>query len=72
MHIAAFDTIDIEKLLSILTEEIGITGTAIEWVRSFLIGRLQKVRIENECSGSLEVLFGAPQGSVLGPKLFSV
>ena len=69
---AAFDTIDIERLLSILTEEIGITGTAIKWIRSFLTGRLQKVRIENEYSESLEVVFGAPQGSVLGPKMFSL
>ena len=69
---AAFDTIDIGKLLIILENELGITGTALKWIESFLTGRLQKVRIEGEYSESLEVLFGAPQGSVLGPKFFSI
>ena len=38
---AAFDTIDIEMLLSILPGEIGITGMALKWCRSFLTGRTQ-------------------------------
>ena len=69
---AAFDTIDHEKLLSIMSEELGITGTALQWFRSYLIGRTQQVRINGEYSESLDVLFGAPQGSVLGPEMFSV
>ena len=69
---AAFDTIDHEKLLSIMSDELGITGTALQWFRSFLVGRTQKVRINGEYSESLDVLFGAPQGSVLGPELFSI
>ena len=69
---AAFDTIDIEKLLDILYNEIGISGVALKWFRSFLTGRTQKVRIKGEFSKVLEVLFGAPQGSVLGPPLFNI
>ena len=69
---AAFDTIDIERLLAILSEEIGITGVALRWFKSFLEGRTQKVRIDGKFSKVLEVLFGVPQGSVLGPKLFSI
>ena len=69
---AAFDTIDIEILLDILEKEIGITGVALQWFRSFLTGRTQKVRIGGEFSKILEVLFGAPQGSVLGPPLFNI
>ena len=69
---AAFDTIDINKLLAILSEEIGITGVALKWFQSFLTGRTQKVRIDDKFSKILEVLFGVPQGSVLGPKLFSI
>ena len=38
---SAFDTIDIEKLLSILLYEIGITGMALKWCRSYLTGRTQ-------------------------------
>ena len=69
---AAFDTIDQEKLLAILSDELGITDVALQWFRSFMIGRTQQVKINNQYSESLEVLFGAPQGSVLGPKMFSI
>ena len=69
---AAFDTIDHEKLLLIMSEELGITDTALQWFRSFLTGRTQQVRINGEYSESLEVLFGTPQGSVLGPEIFSI
>ena len=33
---AAFNTIDHEKLLKLLSEEIGISGTALQWFRCFV------------------------------------
>ena len=69
---AAFDTVDFDKLLHILENEFGIKGTALEWFRSFLTGRTQRVRIHNCLSDYLDVLFGVPQGSVLGPVLFNI
>ena len=45
---AAFDTIDFDKVLEILREEIGITGNALKWFRSFLTGRKQCVKIEDQ------------------------
>ena len=59
-------------LLNILETEIGITGIALQWFKSFLSGRTQRVKVKNQYSDSLEVLFGAPQGSVLGPKMFCI
>ena len=69
---AAFDTIDIDKILQILEDEIGIGGVALQWFKSFLTGRTQRVKISGMYSESCDVPFGAPQGSVLGPKLFNI
>ena len=68
---AAFDTIDINKILQILEEELGIGGSALKWFKSFLSGRTQRVKINGQYSESLDVPFGAPQGSVLGPRLYN-
>ena len=69
---AAFDTIDPNKLLQILHDELGIGGVALQWFKSFLVGRTQRVKINDEYSDSLEVPCGTPQGSVLGPPLFNI
>ena len=69
---AAFDTVDHEKLLKILLNEIGICGQALNWFRSYLTGRCQRVRIEGCSSADIIIRFGVPQGSVLGPVLFNI
>ena len=69
---AAFDTIDIKILLEILQKEIGIVGSAIDWIEAFLTNRTQRVKIDNYFSDPLRVEFGVPQGSILGPNLFNV
>ena len=68
---AAFDTVDQEKLLKILDEELGIRGTALEWFRSFLRGRTQRVKIGDSYSEEVPLDFGVVQGSILGPPLFN-
>ena len=69
---AAFDTIDHKTLLHQLRHRMGISGTALEWFRSYLTGRTQAVCIEGEYSTAVPLQFGVPQGSVLGPLLYTI
>ena len=69
---AAFDTVDQEKLMEILEQEIGIKGVALNWFRSFLMNRTQKVKVGNDHSVETELKYGVAQGSVLGPPLFNI
>ena len=67
---AAFDTIDHQILLSRLTSNFGITGSAFSLISSYLLNRTQSVTIQSQTSASSPLLTGVPQGSVLGPLLF--
>ena len=69
---AAFDTIDHEILVSRLQSRIGVKGHALEWFHSYLEDRYQVVHIQGESSDSVQLIFGVPQGSVLGPFEFLV
>jgi hypothetical protein len=69
---AAFDCIDINTLGRRLEHTFGFTGTTLSWLRSYMNGRSQFVRVGDEKSSTTVCCFGVPQGSVLGPLLFSL
>ena len=67
---AAFDTIDYNVLLDKLFNDFGICGKALEWFSSYLHNRSFCVKVDLSFSAFLCLLFGVPQGSLLGPILF--
>lgn len=69
---AAFDTIDHGVLLDRLFTRYGISGMAHSWIKSYLSGRSQSVKINNCTSQPCILQFGVPQGSVMGPILYTL
>ena len=67
----AFDRVWHEGLLFKL-KQLGISGTLIKWLESYLALRKQRVIFDGCCSDVSYVEAGVPQGSILGPLLFLV
>ena len=67
----AFDTVDHDILLSKLAS-YGLVGSDWDWFSSYLKGRSQIVQIEDQKSDIMRINFGVPQGSIIGPLLFSI
>jgi hypothetical protein len=67
---AAFDTVDHDILLEVLSSRFGVNGLALDWFRSYLTERTQTFTYQGKQSVSYAVSCSVPQGSVLGPVEF--
>ena len=59
-----------DTLFVILDKYIGITGSALQLLKSYFSDRSQRVLIDDVMSGVANIVCGVPQGSVLGPLKF--
>lgn len=69
---AAFDTLDHSVMLQRLNLSFGFRGYVLKWFESYVSDRFQRVLVGDAMSEPSPLLFGVPQGSVLGPVLFSL
>ena len=69
---AAFDTVDHNVLINRLYTKCGISDVALMWFESYLKDRSQRVIVNGAESSNFDLKFGVPQGSCLGPLLFTI
>ena len=69
---AAFDTVEVDTLIHTLQDHFGVTGSALDWFRSYMIDRYFQVKVKGTSSKWIKLQYGVPQESVLGPLLFSL
>ena len=67
----AFDCLDHELVIAKLNA-YGFSLTALKLVHNYLSNRKQRTKINSTYSSLLEIIFGVPQGSILGPLLFNI
>ena len=67
---AAFDSVDHHTLLQRLWKSYGLNWKVTDWFTSYLSDRVQHVRTTTSISTPAAVVYGVPQGSVLGLILF--
>ena len=68
----AFDIVDHGVLLNRLSTSFGVWGSALQWFTSYLLNRSPRVSFDQNLSQKFNLQCGVPQGSCLGPLLFTI
>ena len=68
---AAFDTVNHSILKYVMEHYFGLKDTALKWLSSYISNRQFSVKIGSSLSHAHTINFSVPQGSILGPVLFS-
>ena len=68
---AAFDTVDHGILLQRLSDDFGLCGPVHRWFQSYLRNRTSQVCVSGSFSTETQLKYGVPQGSVIGPQVFT-
>ena len=69
---AAIDTTDHTILFNCLRDWFGMDDTVLMLIKSYLTNHRRKVKLGNSFSDAFSLPYGVPQGSVLGPLLFTL
>ena len=67
----AFDTVNHHILISKL-ERYGFRGKTLDLIKSYFSDRSQYIFLNSKTSNSIDVNYGVPQGSILGPNFFLI
>ena len=68
---AAFDIVS-KKLLITCSTDLEVCDKALGWIESYLLDQTQKVKISNTESTPAVLTQCVPQGSILGPILYTL
>ena len=69
---SAFDTIDHSTIVQHLHTDFAFTDAVLQWFSSCLTDCTQYISLSNHCSAIADEHSSVPQGSVLGPMLFTM
>jgi hypothetical protein len=67
---AAFDTVDHCSLSKVLERRFAVEGVALAWFQSYFFRRTQTFYVGDVSSRQVPLMYGVPQGSILGPTAF--